>query len=216
MTTTTLVLVRHGKTLNNERGILQGHLDDEGCQLTARGREEARLLGASWSSWADGPVFAGVYSSDLGRAMSTTRLCVQEMKGIADADVDSLITKDERLRERYLAALQGRPVSEIRHLSSNADQNNAGIETVEQVATRALTAIEEIAQRHVGAKVLIVAHGGTISILLQHFLGMHPGSPANFRIRNTSCSVVDVRVEGGRVEDVTVQSMGCVAHLEAH
>ena len=70
-------------------------------------------------------------------------------------------------------------------------------------ATAALTAMKK--QRHVGAKVLIVAHGGTISILL-HFLGMHPGSPANFRIRNTSCSVVDVRVEGGRVEDVTVQS----------
>ena len=101
---TTLVLVRHGKTLNNRHP--PGAPGRRGCQLTARGRE-ARLLGPT-GRLGDGAVFAGytrAWESNVNPRLAA------KMKGIADADVDSLITKDERLRERYLAALQGRPVS---------------------------------------------------------------------------------------------------------
>ena len=74
--TTTLVFVRHGKTHWNEEGLLQGHLDVEGSQLTDRGKEEARLLGMSFSNKA----FDAVFSSDLGRALTTAKICLSTMK----------------------------------------------------------------------------------------------------------------------------------------
>ena len=124
-TATTLVLVRHGKTHWNEKGLLQGHLDVDGCQLTDRGKEEARLLGISFSNRK----FDAVVSSDLGRALTTARLCLATMKshsegngsahalrdesspGKTTGNIDSLILREPRLRERFLGSLQGKPYS---------------------------------------------------------------------------------------------------------
>ncbi len=224
MATTTLVFVRHGKTVWNTEGILQGHLDGPGCQLTDVGRREARRLGRAFARDAAHGRFDAVYASDLGRAMTTARLCLGEMPrmvgggdgggsdGAGDAVEDRLIRREPRLRERFLGALQGKPYA-AREFRAAED-----VEPEEALRTRALAAIHDICAAHPGQTVLCVAHGGTISILMQTFLGL-PGHGGTFRIKNTSVSVVlatAAPADGATPSPAlsfVVESMGCTGHL---
>src|ERR1051325_11295740 len=64
MPRTQIIIVRHGQTEWNIRGIRQGHLDS---RLTERGMAQAKALGARLSR----EKFTALYSSDLGRAVDT-------------------------------------------------------------------------------------------------------------------------------------------------
>src|SRR5260221_4186889 len=61
-----ILLARHGETLFNVEGRWQGQSDSP---LSERGLAQARELGRALAS----ETIAAVYSSDLGRAMSTAR-----------------------------------------------------------------------------------------------------------------------------------------------
>ena len=60
----TLILVRHGESEGNARGVITGSLD---LDLTELGREQARRVGARF---AEHPI-AAIYSSTLQRAANT-------------------------------------------------------------------------------------------------------------------------------------------------
>ena len=229
---TTLVFVRHGKTVWNTESILQGHLDGPGCQLTDVGRREARQLGRAFARDATCARFDAVYASDLGRAMTTARLCLKEMPlmgggkddcggdgydgdgpaGRAADAVDRLIRREPRLRERFLGSLQGKPYA------AREFHEAEGVEPEEALCARALAAIRDICAAHPGQTVLCVAHGGTISMLMQTFLGL-TGRGGTFRIKNTSVSIVlaTAALAAGANSTPTlsfvVESMGCTSHL---
>ncbi len=95
---THLILVRHGQTEWNIKGIRQGHLDSK---LTDGGVAQAKALGARLAR----EKFTALYSSDLGRA-------VQTAKAIADLTGHEIVT-DARLRERHLGIFQGLNAEEI-------------------------------------------------------------------------------------------------------
>ena len=220
-TATTLVFVRHGKTHWNQKGLLQGHLDVDGCQLTDRGREEAHLLGMTLAN----KKFDAVVSSDLGRALTTARLCLAAMKsqsegndstnasygtsspGETTQNLDNVILREPRLRERFLGSLQGKPYSA--HTGSPED---FGGETTEALLQRTISCVNEIVTTHAGKTVLVFSHGGTITILLKHMLGFTYDAPANFRIKNTSVSVVKASAIEGET-CFRIESMGCTTHL---
>ena len=89
MQRTQVIIVRHGETEWNIRGIRQGHLDS---RLTAKGMAQAKALGARLGRER----FTALYSSDLGRAVDTAR-------EIADVTGHEIIA-DARLRERHQIA----------------------------------------------------------------------------------------------------------------
>ena len=62
-----LLLVRHGRTVDNARGLLLGRADPE---LDELGRRQAEAVGVAIASGRFGPV-AAVVSSPLRRAMGT-------------------------------------------------------------------------------------------------------------------------------------------------
>ena len=196
-----IAFVRHGETHWNRARIYQGHKDEPGCQLTPEGEMEAIALGKRLKSEKRSP-FTKIFSSDLGRAQRTAALIHAEYNSALP------LTTDHRLRERSFGAYEGKSRDEVDTLMSNGSDLDDG-ETSIEVLTRAMAAVQEIVKENVGKSVIIVAHGGTLSVLLQTILGLSLNDDIIFRIRNTSVSVVDLDEN----QNAIVHTLGDVAHL---
>ena len=166
-----LILIRHGQTTYNASGRMQGHLDTE---LSDVGYEQAR---AAARLLRDQGVVK-IVASDLQRARETARV-VAESLGLD-------FSTDPRLRETNLGQWQGKSSAEVdaefpgaraiwRHDPTWAPPEG---ESRVDVARRARPVIDELMQEFSGwddGAVLIVAHGGAISALTCHLLGLDHG-----------------------------------------
>ncbi|MBN1605569.1 MAG: histidine phosphatase family protein [Polyangiaceae bacterium] len=186
--TTRLVLLRHGETVWNLARRMQGHLDSE---LTALGRAQAAALARRLQRLQP----QAIYCSDLGRALETAKV-------IADACGLSTTT-DARLRERALGVLEGLTQPEAEAVAAQAwlgftrggpDFVVPGGESARQRFDRNLAAMSEIAARHPGACIVVVAHGGTLNTAFRACTGMPLDSPRTFALPNASVNVVDCLV----------------------
>ena len=206
MPVTRIILLRHGETTWNLEGRYQGHLDSP---LTPRGESQARALAQRLA----GAKFAALYSSDLGRARQTA-------DAIAKATGHEVLP-DPRLRERHLGIFQGLLKSEMKQKfaddyrlfkSAGPDHALPGGESARQAAQRNITCLEDLARRHPGETIVVVAHGGTISALLRHTLGIPPGTPRRFERFNASWNAFtwDEERERWRLE-----TWGDLTHLSA-
>jgi probable phosphoglycerate mutase len=178
-----LIILRHGETAWNVEGRYQGHLDSP---LTPRGEAQARALARRLT----GVSFTTLYSSDLGRATQTAGIIAQATR--------HEVLPDSRLRERNLGVFQGLLKSEIKQKladeyrlfkTAGPDYAMPGGESARQAAERSLVCLEELAQRHLGETIVLVAHGGTISVLLRHTLGIPLEAPRRFARFNASWNV---------------------------
>lgn len=88
-----LILIRHGKTIENEMGIFQGHTDGE---LSEKGKAQARQIGFDLKS----KKFSAIYSSDLGRALDTAAHITAQHPQVP-------FFEDDRLRERCYGVYDG-------------------------------------------------------------------------------------------------------------
>lgn len=128
--TFTVALVRHGETVSNREGIMQGQLDTE---LSDLGHEQARLIGCRLCDVN----FAHMYSSDLRRAADTARAITA-----ANTVSTGNLVLDKRLRERGFGCLEGKPLTEFFKAVEETGIPSAvytpeGGETVPQVSERA-------------------------------------------------------------------------------
>jgi probable phosphoglycerate mutase len=144
-----LWLVRHGSTDWSDAGRLNGWTD---VPLTERGRLQATSL----AERLHGRRFAGVWSSDLTRAIETARLAVGEA------------VPDPRLRELDFGVLERRPWEEIpvtaRHALAAFDGFAApGGESVAELRSRVRQFVGELPE----GEHLVFTHGGVIRVLLR-------------------------------------------------
>ena len=159
---TRLIAVRHGETAWNVEARLQGQLD---IPLNDRGREQA-LRTAHWLA-DDAPDI--VVSSDLARAQATAH---------AIASFNRIpLELDSGLRERHFGSFQGMTHTEVAdqwpELSArwkSRDPDYApGVtgdgESLTVFYARCVTAALNVAQRHAGKTVVLVAHGGVLDCL---------------------------------------------------
>jgi broad specificity phosphatase PhoE len=179
-----LLLARHGQTAWNASRRFQGSTD---VGLSERGRAQAVALGRRLS----GRRLAAVYVSPLRRARETAAIVCEE-----GGSVLPLVAVDE-LRELSLGEWEGRTVEEIKGqegdpylawLRAPHDCLPPGGEPLDGVATRVRTALDRIAAAHAEEdEVLVVAHGGVISVYACALLG----SSFNFlwRLRVDNCSL---------------------------
>ncbi len=142
-----LWLVRHGETPASRDRTLAGWSD---VPLTQRGEAEACALRPLLA----GERFAGVWSSDLRRAVTTARLAWGEPR------------QDERLREMSFGSLEGQLWET---LDPNARESLArfegfaapGGETFEDLRSRVASFLDSLpAGRH-----LVFTHGGVVRLL---------------------------------------------------
>jgi 2,3-bisphosphoglycerate-dependent phosphoglycerate mutase len=151
---TTLLLARHGETDWNRELRIQGSSD---IALNELGHEQARALAAEL---ADVELDA-IYSSDLARARETAE-AVAATHGL-DVHLDA------RLRERSFGSWEGFTRDDIAALPQGSRHDG---ESDDEVRSRVLAAIEEIAHAHPAQQVLVVSHGGALNTLWHHALGV--------------------------------------------
>jgi len=146
-----LYLVRHGETDWNRERRIQGSTD---IPLNDTGRDQARETGRllarrSWDA---------IYASPLSRAFETARIIADEVGLPAPIEVAELV-------ERNYGAVEGMTGAEI-EASFPGNAEVPGREEREEVVSRVLPALLEIADRHPGQAVLVVGHGGVIRSVL--------------------------------------------------
>jgi broad specificity phosphatase PhoE len=152
-----LILIRHGESIANAaRRFTHGPHEP----LSPRGREEALARARQLAARFD-PV--ALYSSPFVRALETARL-VGGVLGLEPIAVDAL-------REQDFGEWRGQPYDLIdrtdRELGAAARWRwrPPGGESLEEVVARAGPAIDAIAERHLGAEVIVVSHGGVMAAL---------------------------------------------------
>jgi probable phosphoglycerate mutase len=199
---TEFIVLRHGETAWNAQGRIQGHLDSP---LNEEGLAQALLLG---DRLAREP-FAHLYSSDLGRALQT-------VQPIAD-HIGLPVVTDARLRERNLGVFQGLTGTECEHRfpehyarfrARDPDHVVPEGESARRVYERVSEVFTALAREHVGARLLVVTHGGVLDALHRFVLGIPLERHRDFPIFNASLNTV--RCADGRW---SLLSWGDISHL---
>ncbi len=166
LTPTVVYLVRHGAVAGAERRRFIGHLD---VPLSPIGEAQIEALARRLAPVA----LSAVYSSDLTR----TRRSAEILAAPHGLQAEPLA----ELREFAMGRWEGLTAEEIRALDPPAFQAwmaDVGRfqfpdgENLGQVAARAWGALERIVAAHTGARVAVVAHGGTNRAILCRALGM--------------------------------------------
>ena len=159
-------IVRHGETDWNTKKLIQGHTDIE---LNENGIEQAKKTAEKLKKIE----FDEAFSSDLSRAKRTAEIIALEKK-IA-------VKTTELLREKTFGKHEGKNYKMFdkeleEHLASFEALTDEGrwkyryedVESDEQVASRFITFIREIAVAYSDKTVLIATHAGVISLFLVH------------------------------------------------
>lgn len=157
-----ITLVRHGQTDWNAARRFQGQTD---IPLNQNGIEQANNLASILAK----DHFDAIYASDLSRASQTAEIISQSM-GLP-------FNKDIRLREICKGVFEGMVYDEVKEkypLELQRDHDDPvnsrtpGAETVAEVAARMRAAVDEIAARHSGERILLVSHGLAVATLYCH------------------------------------------------
>jgi probable phosphoglycerate mutase len=181
--TTRLIILRHGETEWNAESRYQGQLDSP---LTAAGRAQAEALGGRLA----GENVSALYSSDLGRARQTAEAIASRTR--------HAIVHHVGLRERHLGLFQGHIIQQAREQwpeeyrrlrSGQADYTPPGGESQRALSDRVVAAVTEIAGRHPGETLAVVTHGGVLTALFRHVLGLPLDAPRRFARSNASWNV---------------------------
>lgn len=165
MTTTRLLLVRHGATQLTAEDRFSGAI---GVDLSDEGRAQVARLAVRLR---EEPI-AAVYASPLGRTLETAQI-------LAEPHALTPATRDG-LREISHGRWEGLTRREVEAL--HADEYQAweadpftfaplGGESGLAVLARALPIVREIVTAHVGQQVLVVSHKATLRIVLSSLLG---------------------------------------------
>ena len=138
-TETTILLVRHGETVDNARQIMQGQTQGE---LNERGREQARQVAERLAKDSVDVIIA----SDLRRAMQTAEIIA--------APHSLPVVTTPLLRERDWGDFTGRFIPDLKN-----EVWPDNIETLENLLSRAGEFIAYVKETFPGKKVLAVGHG---------------------------------------------------------
>ncbi|MEE6076130.1 histidine phosphatase family protein [Avibacterium paragallinarum] len=208
----TFYLVRHGRTVWNEQGLLQGQGDSP---LIAEGIEGAMKTG---EHLANVP-FVAAYSSVLKRAMDTTQYIIGER--------NIPFFQHKGLNEHFFGNWEGVLVDSIRQSEefqqmtkdpANYQAKSNGGETFAELAERAMQAVYDIINVHNEGNILLVSHGHTLRLLLTLFDGStwqnHRENPRVIRLDNTSISIVHYeQAENENVGRFVLETVNSTAHL---
>lgn len=181
---TRLLLIRHGRSVWNAQGRIQGQTDPP---LDELGREQARRLAERLRAEA----VVALYTSPLRRA--------QETADIIGRALDVPVVPDERLQEYDVGDIAGltweqvvERYPDVAHRWAEA-QEEIGIPGEEghgPFRARVVAVFDDILSQHAEGPVGVVAHGGTLGTYLNHLIGLQAWlSP--FRFGNGSLSIVE-------------------------
>ncbi len=203
----TLILLRHGNSIWNQKNLFTGWVD---VDLSDLGRQEAKRAGELLAESGLKPDL--LYTSRLKRAINTANIALEAAdRGWID------VKRDWRLNERHYGSLQGMdkaqtlaeygpeqfqiwrrsfdvpppPISDDSEYSQVNDERYAELgkdvpktECLKDVLARMLPLWEnEISQDLIGGKtVLVTAHGNSLRALVKHLDGISDADIAELNI----------------------------------
>lgn len=181
-----LYLVRHGETVWNREGRVQGHTD---VPLSPAGIEQARRLALRFAEKR----IDAVWSSDLGRSRATAE-AVAGSRGIG-------VVVTPLLRETMLGAWEGLTEAEVVARGENDLWQQwrrapdvyrpPGSEPLEDVWVRMIRAVGQIRNSVGSGTVVVSGHGGSLRAILCDALAAPVSSLNRFALENASVSLVE-------------------------
>jgi broad specificity phosphatase PhoE len=183
---TKLLLIRHGRSLWNVEGRIQGQVD---IPLDPVGLQQAERVAQRLQSL---PIDA-IYSSPLQRARATAEALAVR--------INLPVVYDERLMEYDFGVVSGLTwegvVANHPELVKRwADDAWAvpieGSEGRINFAARVQAVMDDVIAQYPDRQVVVVAHGGTFAVYLAKMLGLDLQRRHPFHFGNTSVSLVEV------------------------
>lgn len=186
----TVILVRHGRSTANARGVLAGRTP--GVKLDATGRDQARRAGERLA----GLPLVGVVSSPVERCRQTAQAILSQQTGTPATPIDKGITECD------YGEWQGRPLGDLAKealWSTVQTQPTAAVfpggESLAAMQARAVAAIRRHdasfeVEHGSGAVWVAVTHGDIIKSILADALGMHLDLFQRIMINPASASIV--------------------------
>lgn len=165
MTTTRVLLIRHGQSEGNAAGRFGGHTS---TPLSARGRKQAEATAQALLS----ENITAIYSSDLSRAVETA----MPLARLTGLDVE----QTDAFRERGVGVMEGLTFEEAaaRHpehyaalIRRDFDHVLLGGESYRQRLEHASRRLDHAIEQHKGGRIALFSHTGTICILALHLMG---------------------------------------------
>jgi probable phosphoglycerate mutase len=204
---TRIIAVRHGETPWNVDTRIQGQLD---IDLNERGRWQASRVAEALSE----ETIDAIYASDLRRAHETA-LAIAAKTPRADAQQ---VRKVEGLRERGFGVFEGMTYAQI--AADYPEQQTQwrqrvphfapeGGETLLQLRARIDATVTELARRHLGQQIVVVAHGGVLDALYRLATGQDISAPRTWELGNAAINRLLWTPEG-----LTLVGWADTRHLE--
>ncbi|MFH1445422.1 MAG: histidine phosphatase family protein [Nanoarchaeota archaeon] len=195
-----LILVRHGRTVDNEKRIMQGQMQGK---LSEAGKEQAKKVALRLKR----EKIDFIYSSNLKRASDTA-------KEIAKYHPDAPIEFVKELRERHWGSLQGKSKDSI-------DWNNIpdDVEPLSGLVKRVKLFLDKVYEKHSESTVLFVSHGRLLKALLCIIFNkpfdtlnkpLSDDSTGIGKIDNASVTIFEIDED----KNHKIHVLNCVKHLE--
>lgn len=206
-----LLLVRHGESTANARGIGQGRAE---YPLSERGLAQARLTGEHLAKLGG---IEAVYSSPQQRAAQTAEaiatalnLPVEHDPDLVEIDIgvlsglswDQLRAQHPEVMAAYDAAERDTPHPRNRELIP-------GWEPIASTVERAWRAISRIVIAHPTGRVVVVAHGGVLNAFVTEAL-TRQALEAPWRYPHANCAITHLVLSAPRA---TIACVADDAHL---
>lgn len=173
-----LILVRHGQTDWNKKGIMQGKTD---VPLNETGKNQALEV----KNRLKNRKIDICFSSPLKRAIMTAKIIT---------DIDILI--DERLVERYMGFLEGKPRNLYKaenYYDLKLNSSKYEVESIKDLLSRANEFICNIKEKYSDKTILVVSHGATIRAL--HYIITGYDEKTNFLEKKIpNCSILEYNI----------------------
>jgi len=192
-----LVLVRHGLSSFNEKGLIQGRTDDS--LLTNEGYEQALKAGKALSKIN----FDQIFSSPLVRAAETAKTIIKNF------DNQQNIVFDKNLLEVDLSEWSGLKIEEIKKKFpdiyptwKNNPENlilkksdNRSYKPIQELFDQAATFIEDIFKIYLDkdeVNILVVGHNAILRCLILFLIGKPKQGFRKIRLENASFSILNI------------------------
>lgn len=204
MHSTQIIAIRHGETDWNLAARIQGHTD---IPLNTTGLQQARQLAQALADTH----LAHIYSSDLLRAWSTAQ-------ALAQAN-GAPLTPNAALRERSFGDYEGArfadielsdPAAALRWRKRDPAFAPPQGESLQVLQARVAQVVAELAARHLGQHIALVAHGGVLDSLYRLATRQDIQAPRTWELANTGVNRLLWTPDSG----LTLIGWGDTSHLQ--
>ena len=198
-------VIRHGETAWNVEGRFQGQKD---TALNEKGLAQAATLGERLA----GHSFEAVLTSPLDRAKKTAELAAAKCEFGEFTEIPAFTEINHGDWEGRLSTEVAEEWPKLLRRWHTAPETvkmpGEGGESLEDIARRAVPAVEAAAKKYKG-DVLLASHDAVIKVLLCYWLDAPLSSFFRFQVPN--CSITIVEMKEGRAPRMSL--MGDAAHL---